>query len=567
MAAREEGGQGGSHPRDCAHCGAAEGSIDGTPTHRACGGCGLAFYCGKPCQTAHWNSGNHRRYCVKPSQRRVATAAAAMTCSPSPETTPERCGGFVCVICQEDLRSDALPFPCGHMVHQACGSHLQECPLCRLDVSKASLHPTTVMQKKLRDSMTPLKVPTPEVPTPVGLRLRIAGLQVATHLNGQWANTTQRHGGGGGDTERCAIAVNSKKYDVKYSNLWTYEGARKLIRDARTNDQWKWETIKTTEEIKTELQTLKDQFCVVPRKECVSRADLDGTMWHLIVVQQGEGKRYDSVDVAGTVINRTIYGTAYFFADKRKRNDVLAWYMVDGGSSSEHSKQFVVKVQENAKAVLVETQGARVVELKGHDLDAAKKAIKASAVEKHGILKDNIEEVDLQRLPSLWLKHAHTSKRNPDQDHVVWYAFLRVLVKVVSHDQGTNIALKLWPEGINKAMLHDGNLVCYSPIMVVRLIGKRGVAFDAKHCVLTTFESPTLAFDMLRTFSDAARATARRLVLQAKDLLDKERYPVAFLDREAWIAEEERVLKEEEKREKKQVRLLILGHVFRILFR
>ena len=120
------------------------------------------------------------------------------------------------------------------------------------------------MQKKLRDSMTPLKVPTPEVPTPVGLRLRIAGLQVATHLNGQWANTTQRHGGDGGDTERCAIAVNSKKYDVKYSNLWTYEGARKLIRDARTNDQWKWETIKTTEEIKTELQTLKDQFCVVP---------------------------------------------------------------------------------------------------------------------------------------------------------------------------------------------------------------------------------------------------------------------------------------------------------------
>ena len=123
------------------------------------------------------------------------------------------------------------------------------------------------------------------------------------------------------------------------------------------------------------------------------------------------------MDVAGTVINRTIYGTAYFFADKRKRNDVLAWYMVDGGSSSEHSKQFVVKVQENAKAVLVETQGARVVQLGGIDLDAAKQAIEASAVEKHGILIDNIEEVDLQRLPSLWLKHAHTSKRDPAKDH------------------------------------------------------------------------------------------------------------------------------------------------------
>jgi hypothetical protein len=145
------------------------------------------------------------------------------------------------------------------------------------------------------------------------------------------------------------------------------------------------------------------------------------------------------VDPAGSVINRTIYGTAYFFADRDKRNDVLAWYMVDCGSSK-HSKQFVVKVQENAKAVLVETQGARVVELSGNDLDAAKQAIVASAVE-HGISKNNIDEVDLQRLPSLWLKHAHTSKRNPDQDHVVWYAFLRVLVTVVPHDQGTNMLL------------------------------------------------------------------------------------------------------------------------------
>lgn len=51
-------------------------------------------------------------------------------------------------------------------------------------------------------------------------------------------------------------------------------------------------------------------------------------------------------------------------------------------------------------------------------------------------------------------------------------------------------------------------------------------------------------------------------MLQAKDLLDKERYPVAFPDREAWIAEEELVLKEEEKHEKKQVRLLVLGHDF-----
>ena len=88
MAAREEGGQGGSQKsqkgekkgqqhecpslRDCAHCGAAEGSIDGAPTHRACGRCGLAFYCGKPCQTAHWNRKIHLRSVVPPpSSRRL----------------------------------------------------------------------------------------------------------------------------------------------------------------------------------------------------------------------------------------------------------------------------------------------------------------------------------------------------------------------------------------------------------------------------------------------------------------------------------------------------------------
>ena len=79
-------------------------------------------------------------------------------------------------------------------------------------------------------------------------------------------------------------------------------------------------------------------------------------------------------------------------------------------------------------------------------------------------------------------------------------------------------------------MLRGSNLMCYSPIMVVRLIGKRGVAFDAKHCVLTTFESPTLAFDMLRTFSDAARATARRLGRPPKALPTVPRRLLLFND-------------------------------------
>jgi hypothetical protein len=79
-------------------------------------------------------------------------------------------------------------------------------------------------------------------------------------------------------------------------------------------------------------------------------------------------------------------------------------------------------------------------------------------------------------------------------------------------------------------MLHDGKILCCSPIMVVRLIGKRGVAFDAKHCVLTTFESTTLAFDMLRTFSTAARATARRLGRPPKALPTVPRRLLLFND-------------------------------------
>ena len=116
-----------------------------------------------------------------------------------------------------------------------------------------------------------------------------------------------------------------------------------------------------------------------------------------------------------------------------------------------------------------------------------------------------------------------------------WYAFLRVLVKLAPHDEtmnneATNVTLKLWPKGINEAVLRGGKMVCYSPIMVVQLIGKRGVALDAKHCVLTTFENPTLAFDMLRTFSDAARATARRLGRPPKALPTVPRRLLLFND-------------------------------------
>ena len=43
--------------RDCANCGAPEGSIPGSPTHYACGRCLLAYYCSTECQKTHWKKG------------------------------------------------------------------------------------------------------------------------------------------------------------------------------------------------------------------------------------------------------------------------------------------------------------------------------------------------------------------------------------------------------------------------------------------------------------------------------------------------------------------------------
>ena len=48
--------------RDCASCGAPEGSIPGSPTHSACGRCKMTYYCSTKCQKQH---------CVKREDRRL----------------------------------------------------------------------------------------------------------------------------------------------------------------------------------------------------------------------------------------------------------------------------------------------------------------------------------------------------------------------------------------------------------------------------------------------------------------------------------------------------------------
>ena len=57
--------------RDCANCGAPEGSIPGVKKHSACSKCQITFYCSTKCQKQHWKAGGHKQHCVAVAERRV----------------------------------------------------------------------------------------------------------------------------------------------------------------------------------------------------------------------------------------------------------------------------------------------------------------------------------------------------------------------------------------------------------------------------------------------------------------------------------------------------------------
>ena len=63
--------------RDCANCGASEGSIPGSPTHKPCSKCKITFYCSTKCQKEHWKAkGGHKQHCVAVADRGVAPKAS-----------------------------------------------------------------------------------------------------------------------------------------------------------------------------------------------------------------------------------------------------------------------------------------------------------------------------------------------------------------------------------------------------------------------------------------------------------------------------------------------------------
>ena len=63
--------------KDCANCGASEGTVPGSPIHKPCSRCKITYYCSVRCQKHHWKVGGHKKHCVAKEERSVAKVEAA----------------------------------------------------------------------------------------------------------------------------------------------------------------------------------------------------------------------------------------------------------------------------------------------------------------------------------------------------------------------------------------------------------------------------------------------------------------------------------------------------------
>ena len=128
--------------KDCANCGAPEGTVPGVTIHKPCDRCEITFYCSVKCQKHHWKEGGHKQLCMAMEERSVEKARAEATKSTSgPHKVGAAAEEDICAICQYPLsESPSKRLSCSHVYHSACLEKLrsheikQACPMCRVDL-------------------------------------------------------------------------------------------------------------------------------------------------------------------------------------------------------------------------------------------------------------------------------------------------------------------------------------------------------------------------------------------------------------------------------------------------
>ena len=153
--------------KDCANCGASEGTVPGSPIHKPCSRCKITYYCSVRCQKQHWKMGGHKKRCVPKEDRSVrkveaaeAEAAKAAKGRQAAAAAAEGSGdgeGEECAICLERLDDPefgpAQILDCTHRFHRACVEELrqrgvqQACPMCRAKLPDSA-------EKMFADAMT-----------------------------------------------------------------------------------------------------------------------------------------------------------------------------------------------------------------------------------------------------------------------------------------------------------------------------------------------------------------------------------------------------------------------------
>ena len=149
--------------KDCANCGASEGTVPGCPVHKPCSRCKITYYCSVRCQKQHWKVGGHKKRCVALVDRSVAKVEAAeaelaKATKGRQAAAAEECGGGgQCAICLEDLDDPEFGpsqiLDCTHRFHRACVEELrkagvqQTCPMCRAKLPDSA-------EKMFDDAMT-----------------------------------------------------------------------------------------------------------------------------------------------------------------------------------------------------------------------------------------------------------------------------------------------------------------------------------------------------------------------------------------------------------------------------